>query len=132
MDDLGGDSILLTLSSQNNSTSRSSFYPPMKSVSALVTDGFTVRINNDGVAPTIADDRQVASIQSESLPLVFGDKLFDRLTYFGRPAPASLALHGDLLCPKPDSIGFQRTIRDSIGLKAVRSLRRDWLYMISV
>jgi hypothetical protein len=62
-----------------------------------MADGFTVRINNDRVAPTIADDRQVASIQDEPLPLVLGDKLFDRLAHFGRPAPASFALHDHLL-----------------------------------
>jgi hypothetical protein len=67
------------------------------SISALVTDGFTARINNDRVAPTIADDREMASIQSESLPLVFGNKVFDRLAHFGRPAPASFALHDHLL-----------------------------------
>jgi hypothetical protein len=78
----------------------------MKSISALVADGFTVSIENDRVAPTIADDRAMASIQSESLSLVFGDKLFDWLAHFGRPAPASFALHDHLLCPKPDSIGF--------------------------
>jgi len=69
----------------------------MKSISAIVTLGSTVRVNNDGVAPTIADDRAMASIQSESLSLVFGDKLFDWLAHFGRPAPASFALHDHLL-----------------------------------
>ncbi len=62
-----------------------------------MADRFTVRINNDCVAPTIADDRPMASIQSKSLSLVLGDKLFDRLAHFGRPAPASFALHDHLL-----------------------------------
>jgi len=69
----------------------------MKSISAIVTLGSTVRVNNDGVAPTISDDRAVASIQDESLPLVFGDESFDRLAHFRRPAPASFALHDHLL-----------------------------------
>ena len=62
-----------------------------------MADSFTDRIKNDRVAPTIADDREMTSIQNESLPLVFGDKLFDRLAHFGRPALASFALHDHLL-----------------------------------
>ena len=84
------------------------------SVPALVADRSAARVENNGIASTIADDRAVASVQHESLPFVFGDKLLDRFAHLGRSAPASLALHGDLLCPKPDSIGFQRTIRDVV------------------
>ena len=62
-----------------------------------MADGFAVRVENDRIAPTIADDRAMTSIQDESLSLVLGDKLFNWLTYFGRPAPASWALHGHLL-----------------------------------
>jgi hypothetical protein len=76
-----------------------------------VADRSAVGVENDRVASTIADDRAVASIQDEPLPFVFGDKLFDWFAHLGRSAPACLPLHGDLLCPKPDSIGFQRTIR---------------------
>jgi hypothetical protein len=75
----------------------------MKSISALVTDSFTVRIKNDRVAPTIADDRQVASIQDESLSFVLGDESFNRLAHLGRSAPASLALHDHLLFGYGDS-----------------------------
>jgi len=81
-----------------------------------VTDRSAASIENDGITSTIADDRAVASIQNESFPFVLGDKLFDWFAHIGRSAPAFFALHGDLLCPKPDSIGFQRTIRDSVRL----------------
>ncbi len=60
-----------------------------------MADRFTARVEDDRVASTIADDRKVASIQSEPLSLVLRDKLFDGLTHFGRPAPASFALHGE-------------------------------------
>ncbi len=78
----------------------------MSLISAKVTNGFAVRVKDNGVASTIADDRAVASIQYEPLPLVLGDKLFYGLAHFRRPAPTLLALHCFLLCPKPDGIDF--------------------------
>jgi hypothetical protein len=74
-------------------SSRLGVYNFRSSVSALVTDGFTVRVEDDRIASTIADDRAMASIQSESLSFVLGDQLFDRLADFRWPAPASSALH---------------------------------------
>jgi hypothetical protein len=79
-----------------------------------VTDRSAVGVENNGITSTIADDRAVASIQNEPLPFVLGDKLFDWFVHIGRSAPAFFTLDGDLLCPKPDSIGFQRTIRDLV------------------
>jgi hypothetical protein len=82
-----------------------------------VTDRSAVGVENNGITSTIADDRAVASIQNEPLPFVLGDKLFDWFAQMiGRSAPAFFALHGDLLCPKPGSIRFQRTIRDLLRL----------------
>jgi hypothetical protein len=85
------------------------------SVPALVADRSAASVENNGITSTIADDRAVASVQHEPLPFVLGDKLFDRFAHIGS-APTCFALHGDLLCPKPDSIGFQRTIRDVVQL----------------
>ena len=79
-----------------------------------MTDRSAARVENNSVTPTIAYDRAVASIQNEPLPFVLGDKLLDWFAHIGRSAPACSALHGDLLCPKTDSIGFQRTIRDLV------------------
>lgn len=62
-----------------------------------MTDGFAAGIEDDGIASTIADDHTVASIQDETLPLMFGDKLPDGFTHFGRLTPASLTLHVFLL-----------------------------------
>ena len=65
----------------------------MSLISAVMTDGLAVAVNDYGIASTIADDRPMASIQNESLPFVLGDEVLDRLAHFGRFAPASFRLH---------------------------------------
>ena len=52
------------------------------SVNAKMADRLSIRVNDDGAAPTIADDRQVASIQNKTLAFVPFDKLANRLSHF--------------------------------------------------
>ena len=51
----------------------------LSSVSALVAKRLAIRVQNDGVAAAIADDRVVASVRNELLSLVFLNEVFDRL-----------------------------------------------------
>jgi hypothetical protein len=65
-----------------------------------MADSFAVTVDDNGIASTIADGRAVPSIKDEPLPFVFGDELLDRLADVRRSAPAHLALHFGLLCPR--------------------------------
>lgn len=52
--------------------------------------------DNDGVATTIADDREVASIEDESLSFVLSKKLLDWLAGLRMDALLPLFIHGNL------------------------------------
>lgn len=58
------------------------FHCVLLSVTAKMADRLSIRVNDDGAAPTIADDRQVASIQNKTLAFVPFDKLANRLSHF--------------------------------------------------
>ena len=63
----------------------------------MMADRFAVCIKNNGVAPTIADDRPVPSVQSKTPALVLFDKIPDRFAHLWRCALLR-TLHGKLLC----------------------------------
>ena len=66
------------------------------SVSAFVAYSLTGSGDNNGVASTIADDRQVASIQDKASPLVLLNKLPDWLASLRMDALLPLFFHGNL------------------------------------
>jgi hypothetical protein len=58
---------------------------------------FAIRMQNDGVASAITDDRVVTSVQNELLSLVFLNEVFDRLANPFGAAPWLFCLHSLLL-----------------------------------
>jgi hypothetical protein len=71
-----------------------------------MANGLAIGIQNQCAASTIAYGHAVSSIQDKPVAFVLGDKVTDRLVHLGHPAPASLALHDELLCPEQDSLEF--------------------------
>ena len=67
------------------------------SISTLVADRFTGSCDNNRVASTIPDDRQMASVQDEPSSLVLADKLTDWLVNFQRSALLPFLLHRKIL-----------------------------------
>ena len=62
-----------------------------------MTDRFTGSCDNNRVASTIPDDRQMASVQDEPSSLVLADKLTDWLANFQRSALLPFLLHREIL-----------------------------------
>jgi len=73
---------------------------------------FAIRMQNDGVASAITDDRAVTSVQNELLSLVFLNEVFDRLANPFGAAPWLSCLHsrflslGGLLVVLLGNLGF--------------------------
>ena len=71
------------------------------SIPATVTHGLTGSGDDNGVASTITDGRQMASVQDKASPLVLSEELLDWLA----------SLRGDALLP----LFFHRNLRDFFG-----------------
>ena len=71
------------------------------SIPAVVAHDFTINRENNGVASTITDGRQMASVQDKASPLVLPEELLDWLA----------SLRGDALLP----LFFHRNLRDFFG-----------------
>ena len=67
---------------------------------------FAIRMQNDGVASAITDDRMVASVENELLSLVFLNEVLDRLANPFGAAPRLSCLHSCFLSFFGGVIGF--------------------------
>jgi len=81
---------------------------------------FAIRMQNDGVASAITDDRVVASVQNELLSLVFLNEVFDRLVNLRRRAPQPFGFHGNLL------LGWIQRRLDSLSSESTSGVLTDW------
>jgi hypothetical protein len=65
------------------------------SLITFVANGLTIGCQNDGVAPTITDDRPMSSVQDETFSFVFTDEWLNWLVSLWRDV--LLLLHGKFL-----------------------------------